>query len=268
MIDTDKLRKSFPQDFISAEERLQQLSQCYRFGIPSLDTLIRLYPGSILLFQGNLSTSGFRALVTRLTVSLLLTNSHSQMAFIDGANLFPFFEISESARHHQTDPLLLLDRIQLARAFNFHQVTEIITSYLPNLIRQKQINIIMIPQISAHYLSKEALQYQEYDKRPATSSLTELTASLGVLKSLALQYDLVIIMTATSAPQSRYKALGGTYLAHSATNIIRVDHSAPNRQDVQFSFELLKDPERPVSHIELIEPLEEKQLMSLTHFWK
>ncbi|WP_455141734.1 hypothetical protein [Candidatus Hodarchaeum mangrovi] len=268
MIDIDKLQESPAQDFISAEERWQQLQQCYRFGIPSLDALTRLYPGSVVLFQGDLSTSGFRTLVTRLTLSLLLTNSHSQMAFIDGANLFPFFEIGEGARRHQTDPLLVLDRIQLARAFNFHQVTEIITNHLPDLIRRKQINIIMIPQISAHYLSKEALQYQEYDKRPATSSLTELNASLGVLKSLALQYDLVIIMTATNAPQSRYKALGGTYLAHSVTNIIRVDHSAPNRKEVQFSFELLKDPERPVSQVEVVDPLEERQLMSLTHFWR
>ncbi|MHA1227796.1 MAG: hypothetical protein ACTSPV_13700 [Candidatus Hodarchaeales archaeon] len=250
MIESGSFAELKEQSFVDGEVRWQQMKQCLKFGIKRLDSLVKLYPGSITLFHGNFSNKTIRSLITQMVVSIIVSNTLTlRMAFIDGANIFPFFEIGGKARKRKIDPLLVLDRIQLARAFNYHQVTEIITRQLPELIRKKQINMVMIPQISSQFLSDEAKQYLQYDRRPVTSSLTELTQALGVLKSLALRYNLVVIMTASTAPNSKSKALGGTYLAHICSSIVHVQ--SPKRNN--FTFTLLKDPERAVSETQLLE---------------
>ncbi|MHA1972594.1 MAG: hypothetical protein ACTSW1_06365 [Candidatus Hodarchaeales archaeon] len=250
MIEPSPSIEYIEQSFVNGEVRWQQMKQCLKFGIKKLDKLVKMYPGSITLFHGELSNREVRRLITRLVVSIIVKNKMNlRMAFVDGANVFPFFEIGEKARKKRLDPLFVLDRIHLARAFNYHQVTEIITKQLPKLVEEKQINVVMIPQVSSQFLSDEAKQYLQYDRRHVTSSLTELTQALGVLKSLALRYNLVSIMTASTAPNSKVKALGGTYLAHICSSIVQVKSQGLNN----FTFNLIKDPERAVSAVHFFE---------------
>jgi hypothetical protein len=212
-------------------------------------------------------------LVTKLTIGLLLANDQSELAFVDGANLFPYYELATETRKRGYDPLLILDRIQLARAFNFHQMTEIAIKRLPTLLKvKKQLDIILVPQISSQYLSTEALEYLEYaNLTPAEGSLTELTQTVGKLKKLALQHDLLVVMTASSAEKSRTKGLGGTYLAHSASSDIRmtaVTGSTAKNYDIHFT--LQKDPARPV--IQLTHSHRQKKPVNgqtvLNRYWK
>lgn len=244
----------------------------FRFGLPSLDELIGggMPSGSLTLIQGDLPSSILRTLVTKLAVGLLLAND-IDIAFIDGANLFPYYEISLEVKKRGFDPLIILDRIQLARAFNYHQVTEILTNRLPQLlVENPRIRIIFVPQISSLYLSKEALQYLEYDKLTVKSSLQELTQAVGKLKSLTLQHGLLGIMTAASAPLSRQKPLGGTFLAHSSNQIIRVvATSGVTKQDYKLIFNLQQDPAKPVAQVKLSSRTKDrgKQRMPLMKFW-
>ena len=132
---------------------------------------------------------------------------------------------------------------------NYHQVTEIITNRLPALLRAKpDLKIVLIPQISSQYLSKEALQYLEYARlSPGEGSISELTHAVGLLKSLALEQNLIVIMTADSADKSQTKGLGGTYLSHSASTVIRMTSSAQSSaKEYDIHFSLQKDPARPV----------------------
>jgi hypothetical protein len=271
MIHEHLLRKQGSNSFISAEARRLELLQHFKFGIDRLDELIALYPGSLTLFQGDIPRHILREFFTNLSVSLLLTNPEAEIAFVDGANIFPYFEISVESKSRGIDPFLILDRIQLSRAFNYHQVTEILTKQLPKLIEEKpEIRFVLIPQISSLHLSEEAAQYLTYDKQPVIASLFELTSALGVLKQLSMRYDLVGIVTAANAPYSKQKALGGTYLAHTATTIIHVE-TIPTwtRKDYGLVFTLLQDPAKPVS--EILIPSnpkgEEGQPIPLTKFW-
>ncbi|MFX1535046.1 MAG: hypothetical protein ACFFDI_12545 [Promethearchaeota archaeon] len=265
-------REANASEFISAWDLRQQ--QRFKFGLPSLDKLIGdgVPAGCLALIQGELPRSVLRSLITKLTVGLLLVNSKFNIAFVDGANLFPYYEISIEVRKRGYDPLAILDRIQLARAFNFHQITEVLINNLPRLIRNNHaIRIIMVPQISSHYFSKEALQYLQYDNLSVeASSLLELTQSVGILKSLVLQYNLLGIMTASSAPHSCHKPLGGTYLAHSACPIIRAEVT-PNstREDYSLIFTLQKDLSKPAMQVSLPNELkkQKKQHIPLTRFW-
>ncbi len=228
-----------------------QQEERYKSGLLALDALIPegMLPGSLILLQGDINRKLLRHLVTKLSVGFLTTNEPAELAFVDGANLFPYYEIATEARRHGYDPLVILDRIQLSRAFNFHQMTEIITKRLPALLeRKKQLRIVFVPQISSQYLSTEALQYLEYAKLSvAEGALSELTQAVGTLKSLALQHNLLVIMTAASATGSKTKGLGGTYLTHSASSVIRMTtstQSSAKEYDIHFS--LQKDPARPV----------------------
>ena len=122
----------------------------YKFGLLSLDALFPdgVLPSSLILLQGDVNRQLLRHLVTKLTIGLLLANEQSDLAFIDGANIFPYYELASETRKRGYDPLLILDRIQLARAFNFHQMTEIATKRLSNLLKvKKQLNIVLVPQI-------------------------------------------------------------------------------------------------------------------------
>ena len=225
----------------------------YKFGLLALDALVPtgLLPGNLFLIQGNISRKMLRLLITNLSIGLLTANESAEVAFIDGANIFPYYEISTEARKRGHDPLVILDRIQLARAFNYHQVTEIITNRLPALLKAKSdLRIVLIPQISTQYLSKEASQYLEYARlSPSESSIPELTYAVGFLKSLALKYNLIVIMTAASADKSQTKALGGTYLSHSASTVIRMSSTTQNSEEYHIHYSLQKDPARPVTQL-------------------
>lgn len=244
----------------------------FRFGLPILDKLIGegMPTGSITLIQGDLPSSILRSLITKLAVGLLLTNE-VDIAFVDGANLFPYYEIALEVRRRGYDPFTMLNRIQLARAFNYHQMTEIITNRLPQLIAENpSIRIVLLPQISSLHLSKEALQYLGYDKLTATSSLLELTQAVGKLKSLTLQHNLLAIMTAASAPHSSRKPLGGTFLAHSSNQIIRVTATSNNiKRDYKLLFTLQQDPTRPEIQLRLSSQTKDrtKGRIPLTEFW-
>jgi hypothetical protein len=233
----------------SAYELQQRLR--YKSGLLTLDALIPegILPGSLILIQGDITRKLLRHLVTKLSIGLLTSNDHVELAFIDGANIFPYYEIASEARRQSYDPLVILDRIQLSRAFNFHQITEIITKRLPNLLEVKnQLKIVFVPQISSQYLSTESLEYLEYAKLSvAEGALSELTQTVGALKSLALQHNLLVIMTASSATGSKTKALGGTYLTHSASSVIRMTSSTESSaKEYDVHFTLQKDPARPV----------------------
>jgi len=229
---------------------LQQIKR-YKFGLLALDALnpAGMLPGNLFLLQGNLSRKLLRLLITNLSIGLLSANEPAEVAFVDGANIFPYYEISTEARKRGYDPLVILDRIQLARAFNYHQVTEIITNRLPALLRAKpDLRIVLIPQISSQYLSDEALKYLEYAHLTlGEGSISELTHAVGLLKSLALEHNLIVIMTAASANNSQTKGLGGTYLSHSASTVIRMSSSTQNSvKEYDIHFTLQKDPARPV----------------------
>ena len=231
---------------------LQQIKR-YKFGVPALDALnpSGMLPGNLFLLQGNVNRKLLRLLITNLSIGLLTANDPAELAFVDGANIFPYYEISTEARKRGYDPLVILDRIQLARAFNYHQITEIITNRLPALLKAKpDLKIILIPQISSQYFSKEALQYLEYARlSPGEGSISELTYAVGTIKSLALEHNLIVIMTADSADNSQTKGLGGTYLSHSASTVIRITSSASSIKEYDIHFSLQKDPARPVASL-------------------
>lgn len=260
---------------------LQQATR-YTFGLLSLDALFPdgILAGSLILLQGDVSRQLLRLLITKLTIGLLSANGPAsdpaELAFVDGANLFPYYELATEARKQGYDPLVILDRIQLARAFNFHQMTEIVTKRLPNLItvkkqQKKSLRLVLVPQISSQYLSTEALQYLDYAHlTPAEGSLSELTQTVGTLKKLALQHDLLVVMTASSAEKSHTKGLGGTYLAHSATSEIRMTAvTGSTAKDYDIHFTLQKDPARPV--IQLTHSHRDKEPTSgqtlLSRYW-
>lgn len=168
-------------------------------------------------------------------VEFILRFYQEGIVFIDCANIFPAYEIVQAAMDRGIlDPEEPLQKVMMARCFNYFQVTQLITELLEEELK-KGTRIVVISGISELHFSSEAAQFLSYDKQDPSYAIFELTKALGKLKSLTLKYDLNVLMTTSTAPKSIVKALGGTYLHHISTNIFRLENCS-----TMLSFDIIK----------------------------
>jgi hypothetical protein len=114
-----------------------------------------------------------------------------------------------------------LSQLHIARAFNYHQIHEVITRHLPEAIRQTSSSVVILLGLAEQFFSAEAQQNLQYEGRQPLFSLGELTEALGRLKALVLEHQLYCLILTSLAPHSRTKTLGGTFLAHCAGVIVQ-----------------------------------------------
>lgn len=203
--------------------------------------------------------------IRQLMIQLILHYYNEGVVFIDCTNVFPVTEVLEATEEQMPDidPQLPLRAVQVARAFNYHQATEVLTEALPRLCEEgfrfttephywldpffdpptRHIatpRLVIVAGLPDLYLSQEATQYLGYDGRSEWYSILELQKAVGALKALAMRHNFVPIITASTAPKSYVKALGGSYLTHSAGVVASV-----RREGRALYGHLLKHPFSP-----------------------
>ena len=209
----------------------------------TLDALLSepfLLAGCLTLLHGPDKPS--RAYIIQLFISLMLKYYTQGVVFIDCTNVFPAYELIEAAigKYPLIDPQLPIRAIQLSRSFNYHQATETIKENLEPLLRDgfnynvtnalaeiQQTNfvkpkIVIVAGLPDLYLNQESAQYLSYDDRPPWWSIFELQEAIGHLRSLTLKYNCITLISASTAPKSKTKSLGGKYLNQSAAIIIKL----------------------------------------------
>lgn len=179
-----------------------------------------------------------KGFLIHLLIKLILKYYSQGIVFIDCTNVFPAYEIIEATVNMDSfiDPHLPIRAIQLSRSFNYHQTTEILTEHLEPLVRngftysnpnsENQIHVkpkfIIITGLPDLYLNQESAQYLEYDGRPEWFSIYELQHAIGHLRMITQKYDLISLITSSTAPKSKLKPLGGSFFTHSASTLIKI----------------------------------------------
>ncbi|MFV2015196.1 MAG: hypothetical protein ACC656_07210, partial [Candidatus Heimdallarchaeota archaeon] len=212
---------------------------------PTYTALDRLLPYPFLLSSSltvihTTDKLGKSFLTQELFIKLILKYYTQGIVFIDCTNVFPAYELIEATidMNSLLDPQLPIRSVQLSRSFNYHQATEVITEHLEPLVRDGfpinlddknedyTVNIkpkfVILAGLSDLYLNQESSQYLGYDGRPEWFSIFELQHALGFLKSLAIKYSLIPIITTSTAPLSNTKPLGGSFLTHSSSQLIKI----------------------------------------------
>lgn len=217
-----------------------------RTSYPSFTSLDFLLPEPYLLTGCltivHMSDKPSRTFAIQFFIQLILKYYKQGVVFIDCTNIFPAYELIEATLENDPsiDPQLPIRAVQLSRSFNYHQTTETVKEQLEPLLRDgfnyKLTNefsdepeivfvkpkIVIVAGLPDLYLNKESAQYLEYDNRPAWWSIFELQETIGYLRSLTLKYNCITIISASTDPLSKIKPLGGRYLGHSASIIIKI----------------------------------------------
>ncbi|MHA2102647.1 MAG: hypothetical protein ACW981_04430 [Candidatus Hodarchaeales archaeon] len=178
--------------------------------------------------------------------------------FIDCNNLFPVYEIIESAVARRIpDPHEPLNKVMISRCFNYHQMTELIDQHLEpaivELVEWERVDpppLIIVAGISSLHFSQEAADYLRYDKKPPWWCVFELQQSLGILKNLSMKYRLPILLTTSSLSQQSLKALGGTFLMHTAQAVIKIEETGAGVYGT-----LIKHPSYPSQRVLIQQPM-------------
>lgn len=177
--------------------------------------------------------------------------------FIDCNNLFPVYEIIESAGARGIfDPHEPLDNVMISRCFNYHQMTELIDQHLEpaiiKLVEWEQVDpppLIIVAGVSSLHFSQEAADYLRYDKKPPWWCVFELQQSLHILKNLSMRYRLPILLTTASFSQESLKAQGGSFLMHTAQAVVKLEETGAGVYGT-----LIKHPSYPSQRILLQQP--------------
>jgi hypothetical protein len=89
-------------------------------------------PSQVVLLYGE---PDVRIAALRISVSALLAGE--TVFWVEGANRFDLYTLTEAAKKWGVDPHPLLRRIKIARAFTVHQLDTLVTRSLPRALRER-----------------------------------------------------------------------------------------------------------------------------------
>lgn len=89
-------------------------------------------PSQVVLLYGE---PDVRIAALRIAVSALLAGE--TVFWVEGANRFDLYTLTEAAKKWGVDPHPLLRRIKIARAFTVHQLDTLVTRSLPRALRER-----------------------------------------------------------------------------------------------------------------------------------
>ena len=155
-------------------------------GIDALDRALELGIGQLVLFEGKASHA-FSSLLCVRAVLPKPIGLDSDVVFIDGANVFDAYLISEHSIKHQVDPEEVLKRIHVSRAFTYHQLSTLITEKLPHAIDEFKAKLVVVSDITQLYCDPDI-----QDKHEALGVFRE---NMRTLAMMAKRKSVLIVAT-------------------------------------------------------------------------
>ncbi len=149
---------------------------------------------------------------------------------IEGINRFNPYLLSKMAVKHRIHPTSLLDLIQVARAFQYNQMIELVEEKLGEWIEQNESpGMIVIAGLNVDFEEMITKDYLKFDirKNPNKGELNlrpfdKLTRALGSF-SKAIKSRPYIVLYLAPHSHSLRKAAGGTFLHHYCNIITQVE---------------------------------------------
>jgi hypothetical protein len=161
--------------FTTAKALLHDSTSKLTTGIDALDRALELGVDQLTLFQGEISHS-FSSLLCVRSVLPKPTGLDSDVVFIDGANVFDAYLISEHSIKHQVGPEEILKRIHISRAFTYHQLSPLIREKLPHAIGEFKARLVVVSDITKLYCDPDI-----QDKHEALGVFRENVRTLAIM---------------------------------------------------------------------------------------
>ncbi len=181
-------------------------------GTPELDELLGggVLPDRFYLLWGQRKT--LACILHQLVIRAFLPPESGgivpspKIVFVDGDFSFDPYFITRQAILHRLNPSLILDRIQVARAFDWQNMVELVSERLKKL----DARLYIITGLTVHF--NPAVQ----------NSYRELLKIVGAFKSVLLARNAIGVVTTRQDPHSFFKPMGGKILSHFATVMVQV----------------------------------------------
>jgi hypothetical protein len=125
-----------------------------------IDTLNHLFHGfTIGDFSVIQDSSAIQSLLPSICVKAQLPYQlgglETNVLFVDGANVFRLYEISNIVQMWELDPKDVLERIFISRAFTVYQLVSIILNKLQTAVTKYETKVVIISNLTQLFLDKE-----------------------------------------------------------------------------------------------------------------
>jgi hypothetical protein len=156
--------------------------------IENIDSLFSgfMFGDFAVLHGSSLVQSLLPSLCVRAQLPYQLGGLETNVLFVDGANSFRLYDVSEIAQTCELDPKQVLDRIFISRAFTVYQLTSLILDNLKVAITKYDTKLVIISQITQLFLDKDI------PKKEAEGIFHQITSYLSVF---AQKNQVILIVT-------------------------------------------------------------------------
>jgi RecA/RadA recombinase len=139
------------------------------------ETIDKVFPGFMLGdFAVIHGSSAVQSLLPNICVKAQLPYQlggfESNVLFVDGANSFRLYDISDIAQTWELDPQHVLERIYVSRAFTVYQLVSIILDKLQAAVTKYDTKVVIISNLAQLFLDKDI------PKKEAKELFNHLTA--------------------------------------------------------------------------------------------
>ena len=186
-----------------------------------IETIDNLFPGFMLgdfaLLHGS---SKIQSLLPRLCVKAQLPYQlgglETNVLFVDGANSFRLYAVSEIAQTWEVDPKEALERIFVSRAFTAYQLVSLILDKLQTAITKFDSKVVIVSNLAQLFLDKDI------PKKEAETIFNQITEHLS---TFAEENQVILIVTHRPYRWSKRTKLFKQRLCESANVVMSVKKS-------------------------------------------
>ena len=165
-----------------------------------------------------------------------------KVAFVDANNHFNPYNVGKYAVSQHLSPKQALENIQVARAFTWDQMVELLENKLSKL---EHVKVVLISGITT--------LFQAYEKH----SFEDLLRAISGIKKILERANPLIVTTAPLNEHSTFRPKGGKILSHFGSVLILIRESERNVEYV-----LIQHPYLPENRLLKWKPKEPKKNLS------
>ena len=191
--------------------------------MPGVDELFPGFaPGDFAVFYGSPSVISLTSLLCiRAQLPVQLGGLGSNVVFIDGGNTFRLYKIARLAQLHQLNPIEVLERIFISRAFTAYQLTSLILDKLEETIKNYNAKLVVISDI-AGFFSDDDIPNEEAQK--------VYSQIINYLSSFAKKHQIILLATYLPDSENRRNSLLQETTCSKAKTVLYFSKTAYTRE--------------------------------------
>jgi hypothetical protein len=191
--------------------------------MPGVDELFPGFaPGDFAVLYGSPSVISLTSLLCiRAQLPVQLGGLGSNVVFIDGGNTFRLYKIARLAQLHQLNPIEVLERIFISRAFTAYQLTSLILDKLEETIKNYNAKLVVISDIAGFFLDTGV---------PHEEAQRVYSQVISYLSSFAKKHQIILIATYLPYSDNRRHSLFQEIICARANTVLSFSKTMYTRE--------------------------------------